>query len=90
MLLGAAVLGLLALLRDTVDQSALMLWANLVTPCLFVGLVLLVFGGAGRPLQKKIYHSVFEASDHYRTRLAANPVIRWFLWLDSEGRDRDA
>jgi hypothetical protein len=90
LLLGASVLGLLVLLRETVDQSALMLWANLVTPFLFVGLVLLVFGGAGRPLQKKIYHRVFEASDHYRTRLAANPIIRWFWWLDSEGRDRDA
>lgn len=90
MLLSALVLGLLAILRETVDHNALMIWANVVTLCLFVALVLLVFGGVGRPLQKKIYHRVFEASDHYRTRLAANPLIRWFLWLDSEGRDRDA
>jgi hypothetical protein len=55
-----------------------------------MGIVFLVFGGLVRPLQKKLYHSVFEASETYRRRLAVNPVIRWLLWLDSEGRDRDA
>jgi SNF family Na+-dependent transporter len=90
LILSAVVLGLLAILRDTVDHNALILWSNVVTLCLFVAVVLLVFGGVGRPLQKKIYHSVFEASEHYRTRLAANPLTRWFWWLDSEGRDRDA
>lgn len=90
MLLSAAALVILAILRETVDHNALMLWANVVTLCLFVALVLLVFGGIGRPLQKKIYHNAFESSEYYRTRLAANPVIRWFWWLDSEGRDRDA
>jgi len=43
-----------------------------------------------RPLQKKMYHSVYEANEHYRSRLAVNPIIRWLWWLDTEGRDRDA
>ncbi len=90
MLLSGFVLGLLVVLRETVDRDALMVWANVVTLTMGAAFVLLVFGGLGRPLQKRIYHSVFEASEHYRTRLAANPLIRWFWWLDSEGRDRDA
>jgi CHASE2 domain-containing sensor protein len=90
LLFSIGVLGLLVLLRATVDRDALMLWANVVTLCLFVAVVMLVFGGLMRPLQKKMYHSVFEASEHYRARLAVNPIIRWFWWLDSEGRDRDA
>jgi hypothetical protein len=90
LLFSIVVLGLLAILRETVDRNALMLWANVVTLCLFVAVVLLLFGGLMRPLQKKMYHSVFEANEHYRTRLAVNPAIRWFWWLDSEGRDRDA
>jgi SNF family Na+-dependent transporter len=90
LLISAVVLGLLVILRETVDHNALMLWADVVTLCLFVAVVLLLFGGLMRPLQKKMYHGVFEASEHYRTRLAVNPVLRWFWWLDSEGRDRDA
>jgi hypothetical protein len=90
LLLSGFVLGLLVVLRETVDRDALMVWANVVTLTMGAAFVLLVFGGLGRPLQKRIYHSVFEASEHYRTRLAANPLIRWFWWLDSEGRDRDA
>ena len=90
LLLSAVVFGALAILRETVDHNALMFWANAVTLCMFVGVVLLVFGGLARPFQKKIYHRVFEASDHYRARLAVNPILRWFWWLDTEGRDRDA
>lgn len=84
------MLGVIYLLAEDGRKDLALYGANLCIAIVFAGLVLLVFGGAGRPLQKKIYHSVFEASDHYRTRLAANPVIRWFWWLDSEGRDRDA
>jgi hypothetical protein len=90
LLLSCGVLGLLVVLRESMDRDALMVWSNVVTLTMGGAFVLLVFGGLGRPLQKRIYHRSFEASEHYRARLAANPLIRWFWWLDNEGRDRDA
>ncbi len=90
LLLSCGVLGLLVVLRESVDRDTLMVWSNVVTLTMGGAFVLLVFGGLGPPLQKRLYHRVFEASEHYRTKLAANPLIRWYCWLDNEGRDRDA
>jgi CHASE2 domain-containing sensor protein len=90
LLFSAAVLGVLVLLRETGYREAVLSWGDLVMLVVGAAIVLLVFGGLMRPFQKKMFHTVFEANESYRTRLAVNPVMRWLLWLDSEGRDRDA
>jgi hypothetical protein len=90
LLLSVISLCVLVLLRETVARDEVIRWGDLVNLFLAAAAVLLLFGGLMRPLQKKLYHAVFEPNENYRKRLAANPILRWFWWLDFEGRDRDA
>ncbi|WP_374643504.1 hypothetical protein [Tabrizicola sp.] len=66
-----------------------MFGANICLVLVFLGTVLLVFGGLMRPVQKAFYHRVLEGNEGYRRQMAVSPMSL-FLWLDSEGRDRDA
>jgi hypothetical protein len=84
------VVAILLVLRENGARDAVLRWGDVVLLPIGIGIVFLVFGGLMRPLQKKMYHSLFEANETYRRRLAVNPVMRWLLWLDTEGRDRDA
>jgi hypothetical protein len=82
--------GAIYLLAETGRKDLALYLADFCTALVGVAAVLILFGGVMRPLQKKMYHSVFEANERYRRQMAVNPVIRWFWWLDTEGRDRDA
>ena len=88
-LLGLLLIGTAYVLADNVDKKWLEFLLNLVTASLFVAGVLCVFGGLLRPLQKAFYHIAFEGTDRYRRQLVINPMAFW-LWIDSEGRNRDA
>ncbi len=88
-LLGLLLIGTAHVLAGNVDKKWLEFLLNLVTASMFVAAVLSVFGGLGRPLQKAFYHYAIEGNDRYRRQLAINPMALW-LWLDSEGRNRDA
>jgi hypothetical protein len=90
LLLGFLTFGILYLLHTNGRNDLALYWADFCNAIIGLAAFLLLFGGLMRPLQKKMYHRIFEASEHYRSRLAANPVIRWLCWLDAEGRDRDA
>ena len=89
LLLVLALLGMLYLLADTLDRNALELIATLCTAIAFIAAVLIILGGLARPLQKAFYHYAFEGNDRTRRQLAINPMALW-LWIDLEGRDRDA
>lgn len=60
------------------------------TAALGVAIMLLAFGGMGRPVQKLLYHYAIEGNDRYRLQMAWNPIMRWWLWIDQNGRDKDA
>lgn len=53
------------------------------------GMVLFVFGGLVRPMQKAIYHNLLESNEYYRSRTPANPLLQLWLSLDWNGRDRN-
>jgi hypothetical protein len=90
LLLGLLFFGGLYLLHINGRNDLALYWANLCTATIGLAVVLLLFGGLLRPMQKKFYHFALEANDRTRAKMAANPITRWFWWLDVEGRDRDA
>ena len=90
LLLSGVVVVALLVLRENGARDEVLKWGDLVTLPIGMGIVFLVFGGLLRPLQKKMYHSFFEPNETYRRRLGVNPVMRWLLWLDTEGRNRNA
>ena len=83
------LVGVLYLLAGNVDRKWLDFMASLGTVVLFAGAVLLVFGGLFRPLQKAFYHNALDRNGRYRRQMALNPMSLW-VWVDAEGRDRDA
>ena len=94
--LGAAALllslllgGMMYLLAGSVDGNWLGILGNLITGTVFVATGLLLFGGLLRPIQKAFYHYALEGNDRFRRQMALNPIALW-MWIDSEGRDRDA
>lgn len=71
-------------------RKDLALWgASICLALAFLGTILLVLGGFMRPAQKAFYHRALESNERYRRQMAVTPMSL-FLWLDSEGRDRDA
>jgi hypothetical protein len=89
LLLFLLLIGIMYFLAGIVDVKRLLFVGYLISGALFVAVGLLVFGGLGRPIQKAFYHYALEGNDRYRRQLAINPMALW-LWLDSEGRNRDA
>ncbi len=81
--------GAIYLLAGNGRKDLAMFGANICLVLVFLGTVLLVFGGLMRPVQKAFYHRVLEGNEGYRRQMAVSPMSL-FLWLDSEGRDRDA
>jgi hypothetical protein len=81
--------GLFAIGETGQPTPAMLVVGFLAEATLFASLLLLIFGGVMRPLQKALYHWLFEPNDHYRERLSATPFLGWFWWIDSKGRDRD-
>ncbi len=63
--------------------------ANSCTAVIFLASVLILIGGIMRPLQKSFYHYALEGNDRYRRYFGASPMSLW-VWVDGEGRDRDA
>jgi SNF family Na+-dependent transporter len=90
LLLSALMVGMLLLIRENGAREAVLRWGDIAMLPVGMALVLLVFGWLMRPLQKKIYHAFLEANERYRSHMSVNPVMRWLLWIDREGRDRDA
>ena len=90
LLLGGLIFGAIYLLAENGRKDLALYLASVCTALIGVAVVLLLFGGLLRLMQKKFYHYALEANDHTRTMIAVNPVARWFWWLDNEGRDRDA
>jgi hypothetical protein len=90
LLLGLLTFGGLYLLHINGRNDLALYWANFCTVTIGLAVVLLLFGGLLRPMQKKFYHYALEANDRTRTMIAVNPITRWLWWLDVEGRDRDA
>ena len=89
LLLGGLAFGAIYLLAENGRKDLAMYFASFCLALVSVAAVLFLFGGVMRPLQKKFYHSVLESNERNRRQMAINPM-RWYLWLDSEGRDRDA
>ncbi|MGL6211778.1 MAG: hypothetical protein ACRC14_18295 [Paracoccaceae bacterium] len=87
--LSLLLVALLYVLAGNVDRKWIDFSAFLCTAAVFMGAVLLVFGGLLRPLQKSFYHHALEGNDRYRRQMALNPMSLW-VWIDTEGRDRDA
>jgi hypothetical protein len=90
LLLGLLIFGALYILHTNGRNDLAFYWANFCTAIVGLAVVLLLFGGLLRPMQKNFYHYALEANHRTRTMVAANPIARWLWWLDSEGRDRDA
>jgi hypothetical protein len=88
LLLGVLLVGMMFLLADNVDKKWLIFMANICIATTFLAAVL-IFGGFGRPLHKIFYHYALEGNDRYRRYFSNNPMALW-MWIDSEGRDRDA
>ncbi len=89
LLLGLFLLGTIYFGADILNRKLLEFIAIFCTAVMFIAVVFIVFGGLVRPLQKSFYHYAFEGNDRYRRQLADNPIAFW-LWIDSEGRDRNA
>ena len=89
LLLGGLVFGVMYLLAENGRKDLAMLGAYVCLTVVFLGSVLLLFGGFMRPVQKAFYHRALESNERYRRQMALSPMSL-FLWLDSEGRDRDA
>ena len=89
LLLSGLMFGAIYLLAENGRRDLALYGANICTALLFFDAVLLVFGGLMRPLQKAFYHRVLEGNDRYRRHMALSPMSL-FVWLDSEGHDRDA
>jgi hypothetical protein len=89
LLLGFLAFGILYLLHTNGRNDLALYWADFCNAVVFFGAVLLVFGGLARPIQKAFYHRVLEGNDRYRRQMAVSPMSLW-VWLDPEGRDRDA
>jgi len=89
LLLSVFLLGTVYFGADVSNRKLLEFIAIFCTVVMFIGAVLFVFGGLMRPVQKSFYHYALEGNDRYRRQLADNPIALW-LWIDSEGRDRDA
>lgn len=53
-------------------------------------LVLLVGGVAFRVMQRRIYFRLGAPNPAYRRLNTAFAASRWLLWIDKDGRDRDA
>ena len=89
MLLGGLVIGAIYLLAENGRKDLDLYGASICIALVFLGTVLLVFGGLMRPAQKAFYHRVLEGNDRYRRQMTLSPMSL-FIWLESEGRDRDA
>ena len=81
--------GAIYLLAENGRKDLALYGANICIALFFLGTVLLVFGGLMRPVQKAFYHRVLEGNERSRRQMALSPMSL-FLWLDSEGHDRDA
>jgi hypothetical protein len=81
--------GAIYLLAESGRKDLGMYAASFCIALAFLASFLLLFGGLMRPMQKAFYHRVLEDNDRYRRQMAIVPMSL-FLWLDSEGRDRDA
>jgi hypothetical protein len=81
--------GAIYLLAENGRKDLGMYAASICIALAFFGCVLLLLGGLMRPVKKAFYHRVLESNDRYRRQMAIGPMSL-FLWLDTEGRDRDA
>jgi hypothetical protein len=90
LLFSTIALGVLFVLREKGMSETALRWADFSTAFFGLSALILLFGGLLRPLQKSAYHQWLEGNERYRKTMGVNPVTRWFWWLDTEGRDRDA
>ena len=90
LLLGVFMFGAIYLLAENGRKDLALYLANFCTALVGVAAVLILFGGVMRPLQKSFYHFAFETSETYRGHFLSFPPMRLWLWIDAQGRDRDA
>lgn len=90
LLLGLPTFGALYLLHTNGRNDLALYGANFCTAIIGLAVSMLVLGTLSRPVQKKFCHYALEANERSRGNMACNPIMRWFLRLDTEGRDRYA
>ena len=91
--LGAGAVGVvLAFVAVILEAQALRFWqdvAGFAAVGLISGGALLVLGGAfARPLQRWAFRHGMPAG-RWRDLVLRQPVLRWWVWADADGRDRD-
>ncbi|WP_151719561.1 hypothetical protein [Gemmobacter serpentinus] len=86
---GAAALIALALLA-LAEATGAAIWAALAVLPGLVAMVLLVGGVAFRAGQRWLYFRLSAPNAAYRRLNTASAAMRWLIWIDEDGRDRDA
>ena len=86
---GAAALCALALILLAKVTGA-GIWAVLAVLPGFAALVLLVGGVAFRAGQRWLYFRLSAPNVAYRRLNTSSAAMRWLIWIDENGRDRDA
>lgn len=66
------------------DLSALLSVLGLMLAALFW-----LGGCLARPLHKRLYHAALQPNPLWRRWQARHSVVRLWLWIDTQGRDRD-
>ena len=90
LLLGVFLLGVMYLFQANGRNDVGLFLSYLGIALLMIGAILLVFGGLGRPWDRIMYQKLFLQSDGLRNRYIRNPIARLWVWVDKNGKDRDA